>query len=93
MATFRMSQCQDGDEVLNVMNEDARVYKDALENLNTQKSTSRRILTGILSKNSKRSREWSSRSIRSRARLHKTSVTTTGIRTRTRNLSQLHEIT
>jgi len=29
------------------MNEDARAYKDALENLNTQKSTSRRILTGI----------------------------------------------
>ena len=27
------------------------------------------------------------------ARLHKTSVTTTGIRTCTRNLSQLHEIT
>ena len=28
-----------------------------------------------------------------RARLHKTPVTTTGIRTCTRNLSQLHEIT
>ena len=28
-----------------------------------------------------------------RARLHKTSVTTTGTRTCTRNLSQLHEIT
>ena len=34
------------------MNEDVRAQKDALENLNTQKSTSRRILTGILSKNS-----------------------------------------
>ena len=33
------------------MNEDVRAQKDALENLNTQKSTSRRILTGILSKN------------------------------------------
>ena len=33
------------------MNEDARAYKDALENLNTPKSTSRRILTGILSEN------------------------------------------
>ena len=33
--------------------EDARAYKDALENLNTPKSTSGRILTGILSKNSK----------------------------------------
>ena len=32
------------------MNEDARAYKDALENLNTPKRTSRRILTGILSK-------------------------------------------
>ena len=35
------------------MMEDARAYKDALENLNTPKSTSGRILTGILSKNSK----------------------------------------
>ena len=34
------------------MNEDVRAEKDALENLNTRKSTSRRILTGILSKNS-----------------------------------------
>ena len=33
------------------MNEDVRAQKDALENLNTQKSTSRRILTGILSEN------------------------------------------
>ena len=52
VATFRTSQCQDGDEVLNVMNEDVRAEKDALENLNRRKSTSRRILTGILSKNS-----------------------------------------
>ena len=52
---------------------------DALENLNTQKSTSRRILTGILSKNSelkpnlssKHLREWSSRSIRSRINVSK----------------------
>ena len=61
----------------NAVNEDVRAQKDALENLNTQKSTSRRILTGILSKNfdhselkpnlrSKLLREWSSRSIRSR---------------------------
>ena len=34
------------------MNEDVRTQKDALENLNTRKSTSRRILTGIFSKNS-----------------------------------------
>ena len=33
------------------MNEDVRAQKDALENLNTKKSTSKRILTGILSKN------------------------------------------
>ena len=33
------------------MNEDVMAQKDALENLNTRKSTSRRILTGILSKN------------------------------------------
>ena len=52
MTTFRTSQCQDCDEVLNVMNEDVRAQKDALENLNTRKSTTRRILTGILSKNS-----------------------------------------
>ena len=50
MATFCMCQCQDGDEVLKVMNEDVRTKKDTLENLNTQKSTSRRILTGILLK-------------------------------------------
>ena len=48
MATFRMSQFQDGDE-------DVRALKDALENLNTRKSTSRRTLTGILSKNSENS--------------------------------------
>ena len=35
------------------MNEDVRAFKDALEN--TRKSTSRRILTGILSKNSENS--------------------------------------
>ena len=64
----------------NVMNEDVRAQKDASKNLNTQKSTSRRILTGILSKNSelkpnlssKRSRECrSSRSIRSRINMSK----------------------
>ena len=32
----------------NVMNEDVRALKDRLENLNTQKGTSRRILKGIL---------------------------------------------
>ena len=37
---------------LNVMKEDVRAQKDALENLNTRKSTSRRILRGMLSKNS-----------------------------------------
>ena len=36
----------------NVTNEDAKVLKDALENLNTQMSTSRRILSSIFSKNS-----------------------------------------
>ena len=36
----------------NVTNEDAKALKDALENLNTQMSTSRRILSGIFSKNS-----------------------------------------
>ena len=53
--------------------------KDASENLNTRNSTSRRFLTGILSKNSelkpnlssKRSREWSSRLIRSRINMSK----------------------
>ena len=32
--------------------EDGRALKDALENLNTRKNTLRRILSGILSKNS-----------------------------------------
>ena len=45
MATFHTSQFQDG-------NEDVSALKDTLENLNTRNSTSRRILTGILSKNS-----------------------------------------
>ena len=36
----------------NVTNEDVKALKDALENLNTQMSTSRRILSGIFSKNS-----------------------------------------
>jgi len=35
------------------MNEDVRTLKDDLENLIRRKSTSRRILTGILSKNKK----------------------------------------
>ena len=37
---------------LNVMNEDVGALKDALENLNSQMSTSRRILSGISLKNS-----------------------------------------
>ena len=36
--------------ILYVMNEDVRALKDNLENLNTRKSTSRRVLSGILSK-------------------------------------------
>ena len=36
----------------NVRNEDFRALKDALENLNTRKSTSRAILSGILSQKS-----------------------------------------
>ena len=40
----------------NVMNEDVKALKDALESLNTQKSTSRRILSGILSKTSENSK-------------------------------------
>ena len=48
MATFRTCQCQDGVKVLTVMNEDVRALKDTLENLNTQKSTSTRILSSVL---------------------------------------------
>ena len=48
MATFRTCQCEDGVKVLTVMNEDERALKDALENLNTQKSTSTRILSSVL---------------------------------------------
>ena len=50
MATFRMSQCQDGDEVLKCCEWRCEGTKDALENLNTRKGASRRILKGILSK-------------------------------------------
>ena len=76
MATFRTSQCQDGDEVSKCHEQRCQGIKRRLKNLNTQKSTSRRILTGILLKNSelkpnfssKRSREGSSWSMRSRIR-------------------------
>ena len=34
------------------MNEDVRTLKDAIENLNTGKNASKRILSGILFKNS-----------------------------------------
>ena len=44
MTTSCTTQCQDGNEVL-------KCSEKALENLNTRKSTSRRILTGILSRN------------------------------------------
>ena len=37
MATFRTSQCQDGDEVLKCR-ECVRAQKNALENLNTQEN-------------------------------------------------------
>ena len=50
MATFRTCQWQDGVKVLTVMNEGERALKDALENFNTQKSTSTRILSSFLSK-------------------------------------------
>ena len=71
MATFRTSKCQDGDEVLKCHEWRCQGIKRRFRN--TRKSTSRRILTDILSKNSelkpnlssKRSREYrSSRSIR-----------------------------
>ena len=57
MAAFRTPQCQDGDKVLNCyeINEDAWAFKDALENLNTRKSTLKDILTGIFSKKSENS--------------------------------------
>ena len=54
MAMFCTPRCQDCNKVLECMNEGVTALKDALENLNTRKSTSRRILAGtcILSKNS-----------------------------------------
>ena len=69
MATFRTSQCQDGDEVLKYheWRMDVRAQKDALENLNTRKSTSRRIITDILSKNSELKPDLSSINVRESA--------------------------
>ena len=55
MATFRTSQGQDGDEVYTIHEWRWQGIKRALENLNTRKSESRKILTGILSKNSESS--------------------------------------
>ena len=43
-AIFWTSQCQDGDEVLKFYEMDVRALKDVLENLNTRKSPSGRIL-------------------------------------------------
>ena len=48
---------------------DVRAQKDALENLNTRKSTSRRIITDILSKNSERKPNLSSINVRESAGL------------------------
>ena len=42
--------CLDGGKVKKKKNEDVRALKDALENLNTQKSTSRGILSSIFLK-------------------------------------------
>ena len=50
---FRMYQCHIGGKVLNEW--DVRALKDSLGNLKTRKSTSRRILSGTLSKNSENS--------------------------------------
>ena len=58
MATFRTSQCQDGNAVVRCYEGRRQMafrLKDALEDLNTRKKTSRRILTGILSKHLKNS--------------------------------------
>ena len=49
------------------MNEDVKAEKDALENLNTRKSTSRRIITDILSKNSELKPDLSSINVRESA--------------------------
>ena len=49
MATFK-TFCAKMAAKLKKLNEDVRALKDALENLNTQKSTSRRILSSIFSK-------------------------------------------
>ena len=49
MATFCTFQCQDGGKVFKQCYEwRHQGIKDASENLNTQKSTARRILSGIL---------------------------------------------
>ena len=50
MATFRTSQCQDGIENSKFYEWrcEGGAFKDALENLNARKSTSKNILTGIL---------------------------------------------
>ena len=54
MATFRMSQCQGGVKVLNVMNDDIRALNDAFKYLNTRKCTSGWIIKGVLSKMSEK---------------------------------------
>ena len=50
MVTFCTSQCQDGDEVFKSYEWRCQGNKDALKNLNTRESSSKRILIGILSK-------------------------------------------
>ena len=53
MATFRTSQCQDGKENSKCYEWRCQggAFKNALENLNARKSTSKNMLTGILSQN------------------------------------------
>ena len=50
MATFRTCCAKMAAKLKKKMNEDVRALKDALENLNIQKSTSRGILSSIFSK-------------------------------------------
>ena len=52
------SQSQDGVKVFFFWNDNVRALKEGLENLTKRKSTSRRILTGILSNNSKFLKAW-----------------------------------
>ena len=80
------------DEILSAIKEPDRLKKE-LEKGRIQRmsfNAARNKVVRLIEKAKKEINEIDNSKLNSRARLHKTPVTTTGIRTCTRNLSELH---